>query len=85
MPTPKDKPPSHWDEFDLNDETFIQLFLKGVDELEEEAGDWRDHLPYEALVGYHRDNVVRERFKDHFTACAYCQELAETLSPGDNS
>lgn len=85
MPRHKDKPPSHWVEFDLNDEAFIELFLKGMDELEKEAGDWRDHLPYEALVGYHRDNAIREQFKDHFAGCAYCQELAETLSPGGNS
>jgi hypothetical protein len=85
IPEHKDIPPGQLDEFDLNDEAFIELFLKGVNELAEEAGDWRDHLPYEALVGYYRDSTIRERFRDHFTACAYCQELAETLSPDDNS
>jgi len=85
MPRPKDKPSNHWAEFELNDEAFIRLFLKEVDELQEEAGDWRDHLPYEALVGFHRDSAIRERFKDHFTACAYCQELAETLLPDDKT
>ena len=57
--------------------------LKGLDKLAEEAGDWRIHLPYEAILGYRSNKAIQEQFEDHYNACAYCQELMDTLCPGD--
>lgn len=85
MSPPKKKTPNPRDEIDLDDEAFIQAFLKGLQDLEEEAGEWRAHLPYEALVRYQEDSGLRKRYEDHLNACAYCQELMDTLCPDNGS
>lgn len=79
MPRSKDPTKGRPDEIDLDDPEFIESFLKSVEALAAEAGDWRDHLPYDALIGYRHVAAIRERFEDHFTACKYCQELEATL------
>ena len=79
----KNGPPGDDAQFDLDDETFVASFLKGLDELAEEAGDWRIHLPYEALLEYHKNKAIREHYEDHVNACDYCQELMDTLCPVD--
>lgn len=73
------------DEVDIDDVAFRESFLRGVAELANESGDWRIHLPYEALMKYRKDSAVREAFGDHFIACAYCQELMDSLFPEDRS
>ncbi len=80
MPRSKDQSTGRPDEIDLDDPEFIESFLKSVEALAAEAGDWREHLPYDALIGYRHDAAIRARFKAHFTACPYCQELEATLS-----
>jgi len=54
-------------------------FLAGVAELAEEAGDWRNHLPYEALRQFNRSNSIRADFGAHVDSCKWCQELIELL------
>lgn len=83
MHRPKNRQPNDDAEFDLDDEAFVESFLKGLDKLAEEAGDWRIHLPYEAILGYRSNKAIQEQFEDHYNACAYCQELMDTLCPGD--
>lgn len=68
-------------EIDLDDKDFRADFLRSVEKIAEEAGDWRDHLPYDAVLAFHGDDAVREKFKDHVDSCAYCQELIDTLQP----
>lgn len=52
-------------EFDLEDEAFRREFLRGVDHLADEAGGWRDHVPYEAARGFLTDTTIREKFRAH--------------------
>ncbi len=50
-------------------------FLAGVDELAEQEGDWRDHLPYEALCAFNFDAGIRDQFGEHVRGCEFCQDL----------
>jgi len=52
-------------------------FLAEVDALAEEAGDWRQHLPYEAEVEYRTNAAVQFKYSKHADSCWYCQELIE--------
>ena len=59
-------------------------FLAGVAKLAEEAGDWRDHLPYEAFRYFNQRDDIRAQFGSHVDSCKYCQELIEVFGlPGD--
>ena len=54
-------------------------FLAGVSKLAEEAGDWRDHLPYEAFRYFNQREDIRAQFGEHVESCKYCQELIEVI------
>lgn len=82
---PKQDPPSNLDEKDPDKRAFFESVLKRMEELDEQAGDWRIHLPYEALLCYSDDSAVRKHYKDHFDGCAYCQEAMKTMNPGAKS
>ena len=59
-------------------------FLAGVAKLAEEAGDWRDHLPYEAFRYFNQRDDIRAQFGSHVDSCKYCRELIEVFGlPGD--
>ena len=73
------------DDVDIDDGTFCELFLKGVTDLARESGDWRLHLPDEALMKYRTVEAIRDQYSDHVTTCAYCEELMDTLFPRDGS
>lgn len=68
-------------DIDFEDEDFQQEFLRGVDELAEQAGPWQAHLPYEACISYRRDKATRVHYANHVDSCTYCQELIDTLCP----
>ena len=68
-------------EIDLDDEEFQHEFLRGVDKLEAEAGDWKLHLPYDAIMMFYEDIAIHEHFAEHVTNCRYCRELLDTLRP----
>ena len=67
--------------FDLDDEEFQAEFLRSLDEIAKEAGAWRGHLPYDAVMGYRTDDAIRKRYRGHVEGCAYCQELISALVP----
>lgn len=73
------------DEVDIDDVAFRESFLRGVAELANESGDWRIHLPYEALMKYRTVEAIRDQYSDHVTTCAYCEELMDTLFPREGS
>lgn len=77
---PKQDPPNNLDEKNPEKRAFFESALKYMEELDEQAGDWRIHLPYEALLRYGEDSAVREQYEDHFNSCAYCQEAMKTLN-----
>ena len=54
--------------------------LAEMDKLAEEAGDWKNHLSYEALVEFDVRADVREFYVEHATMCKYCQELISLFS-----
>ena len=60
---------------------FFERALKEMEKLADEAGDWRVHMPYEALVSYRNDSAVREQFEDHYSNCPFCQRAVDALNP----
>mgnify|MGYP001822568329 CR=1 FL=1 len=62
---------------------FFESILGEMEELTDEAGDWRIHLPYEALVAYRKDSAVREQYADHYNNCSFCQRALDALNPYD--
>jgi hypothetical protein len=54
--------------------------LAEMDKLAEEAGDWKNHLPYEALVEFDVRADVRETYGEDTTMCKCCQELISLFS-----
>lgn len=68
---------------DLEDEAFQEEFVRYVLELGEQAGDWRDHIAYEDALVYEKDEATRAHYREHVDACAFCQELIDTLLPED--
>lgn len=81
----KRESPRNLDQKDPEDREFFESVLRYMDELADEAGDWRIHLPYEALVSYRKDSAVREQYADHYNNCAYCQKAMDALNPYDTS
>ena len=59
--------------------------LKEMSLLADEAGDWREHLPYEAAAGFLDDAKYQERYGAHVDECRYCQGLVEALHPGERT
>ena len=55
-------------------------FLAGVERLQVEEGDWREHLPYEASRDYRVNSSVFRQYEAHVSKCSYCQELVELFS-----
>lgn len=60
--------PNNLDEQDPEDKAFFESALSYMAELDNQAGDWRIHLPHEALLSYGEDSVVREQFADQFNS-----------------
>ena len=57
------------------DELDTDETLACVAKLAEEAGDSREHLPYEALLHFNQQDDVRAQFGEHVDSCKFCQEL----------
>ena len=53
--------------------------------LADQAGDWRNHLPYAAAVGYLDNPQYRQQYGSHVDNCEYCQQLTDTLNPGEQT
>lgn len=59
--------------------------LEQMSVLAEQAGDWREHLPYAAAVGFLKDEGYQQRYGDHVDRCQYCQQLIGALHPGEDT
>ena len=59
--------------------------LEEMGRLADEAGDWREHLPYAAAAGFHDDVDFQERYGAHVDECRYCQGLIDALHPGEET
>ena len=66
---------------DLGDEEFQREFLRGVEELMVEAGEWKVHLPYEAIMLFDQDASIHDHYAEHVISCWYCRELLDVLRP----
>ncbi len=53
--------------------------LADMAKLAEEAGDWKDHIQFEAAVAFYEREDVRTIWKEHVDACAYCREAIEVF------
>ena len=58
---------------------FFDSVLREMEALADEAGDWRIHLPYEALVGYQIDSNVRAQYSEHYENCSFCQNAMDVF------
>ena len=59
----------------------MEELLNRMSSLADEAGDWRDHLPYEAAVRYVEDDRFKAMYGSHVDACGYCRRLVDALHP----
>ena len=57
------------------DELDTDETLACMAKLAEEAGDSREHLPYEALLHFNQQDVVRSQFGEQADPCKRCREL----------
>jgi len=73
--------PRNLDNKNAEERAFLESVLSEMQELAEEAGDWRIHLPYEALVSYRIDSGVRAQYSEHYRECAFCQKAMDALNP----
>jgi len=62
---------------------FFESVLREMEALADEAGDWRIHLPLDALANYRKDSAVREQYANHYDNCSFCQKAMDALSPCD--
>ena len=65
------------------DRELFESVLREMEALADEAGDWRIHLPYEALVCYQVDSNVRAQYSEHFDNCSFCQKAMDAVNPGN--
>ena len=63
----------------------MESLLEHMTELADQAGDWRDHLPYAAALGYLEDSEYRDRYGSHVDDCRYCQQLIDALHPREEN
>ena len=56
------------------DELDSDEILACMAKLAEEAGDSREHLPYEALLHFKQQDDVRGQFGEQVDSCKLCQE-----------
>ena len=59
--------------------------LEGMSILADEAGDWREHLPYAAAARFLDDVNCQERYGAHVDECQYCQGLVDALHPDEQT
>ncbi len=52
--------------------------------LADQAGDWREHIPYAAAVGFLEDEGYQQRHGAHVNNCQYCQQLIDALRPSED-
>ena len=62
---------------------FFESVLRDMEALADEAGDWRIHLPLEALATYRKHSAVREQYANHYDNCSFCQKAMDALNPYD--
>lgn len=66
---------------DINAEE--ETLLAEMETLANEAGDSRDHLPYEVALQFHEQSKITKAYKNHVDDCEYCRRLIDTLHPSD--
>ena len=59
----------------------MQNALAEMARLAVEAGDWRNHPPFDAILNWHTDEAVRRQFIDHVQGCRFCLEKIEMFRP----
>lgn len=60
-----------------------EAILAEMADLAEEAGDWREHLPYGAAVAYFQDPDVQGQYATHVSECSYCRKMIDSLNPSN--
>ena len=75
--------PQDYDNMSPEKRAFFESALREMKKLDEEAGDWRLHLPYEAMIGYRKNSAIRKQYADHYNNCSFCKEAVDTLNPYD--
>ena len=55
--------------------------LAAIEEMADETGDWRGHVPYAAARSYLDDPGISAQYEAHVDGCAYCRRLVDALNP----
>lgn len=66
----------------MNDKTDAKELLTEMDQIAKNAGDWRDHIPYEAACTFTSNSDIHSMYVRHVSDCEYCQELVELFGSG---
>ena len=68
---------------DLEKELGVEpgTILQEMAGLAEQAGDWSQHVPFDAAVAYNEDPAVHGQYQSHVDGCGYCKRMLETLHP----
>jgi hypothetical protein len=62
----------------------MQNALAEMARLAVEAGDWRNHPPFDSILNWHTDETVRRESTDHVQGCRFCLEGIEMFRPVDS-
>ncbi len=67
----------------LNTDSYMDndIVFAELEALVNEAGDWRDHPPYEVALHFHEEPKIGEPYQTHIDNCEYCQCLIGALHP----
>ena len=59
----------------MNDKIDAEKLLAEMNQIAKDAGDWREHIPYEAACTFTSNADIHRIYVGHVSDCEYCQEL----------
>ena len=52
-----------------------ELVLAEIARLDDLAGAWEAHIPFEAAITYLEGDEAFKKYEEHVESCTYCQEM----------
>jgi hypothetical protein len=66
----------------MNDKIDAEELLAEMGQIAKDAGNWRDHMPYEAACTFTANADIHRIYARHVSDCEYCQELVALFGSG---
>ena len=66
----------------MNDKIDAEKLLAEMNQIAKDAGDWREHIPYEAACTFTSNADIHSIYVGHVSDCEICQELVALFSSG---